>query len=421
MSRRPALPIGLRLRWLALLTAGLTACGGGGGDGGGGSTPPPPPPPAGPLVIETVASGLDHPWGVAFLPDGRFLVTERAGGGRTGQMSLIGSNGSRTAVSGLPPARFEGQGGLLDVALDPDHASNRRVYWSYSESGAGGDGLAVARGVLDTASASMGSVQVIYRQLPKASNSIGHYGGRIVFAADQRLFVAMGERQNPSEQGFAQNLGYSHGKVARIERDGSIPADNPFVGTAGARTEIWSRGHRNPQGAAIHPDTGALWITEHGPQGGDELNVVGRGLNYGWPLISHGCDYGASPGNCTPFGGATSGPGLQQPLAIWGPLGVGTTAPGGLAFYTANGLPEWRGKLLVAALAGRTLWRLDIDQPGAIVCTPTGGQSRSNCSEVTAVADLDRRIRDVRQGPDGWVYLLTDDGGGNDAMLRIRR
>jgi len=369
-----------------------------------------------PTAVATVASGLDHPWGLAFLPDGRFLVTERAG-----RLRLVAANGALTTVSGLPAVQAVGQGGLLDIALDPAYASNRLVYWSYNEAGtgaeAGRNGLAVARGVFDAASASMGSVQVILRQTPKVAGTDGHFGGRIAFGNDGRLFVTLGDRQIDSQQGFAQDLSRGNGKVARINADGSMPADNPFVATAGARTEFWSYGHRNPQGAAVHPVTGELWSVEHGPQGGDELNVVRAGRNYGWPRISYGCEYGSTPADsCTPVGGATSAPGMEQPLTTWVPY---STAPSGLMFYTGSRFTAWTGKLFSGALSGQTLWRFDIDNGGTITCTPRSGQAAANCTEVALVKNLNVRIRDVRQGPQGHVFLLTDQGGNADRLLRL--
>ena len=206
--------------------------------------------------------------------------------------------------------------------------------------------------------------------------------------------------------------------MARIEPDGRIPPDNPFVGRPVARPEIWSLGHRNPQGAAIHPATGVLWTTEHGPQGGDELNPTLAGRNYGWPLISHGCEYGAPVGDCPRVGGASERAGLESPRATWVPT---STAPSGLAIYDGARFPEWRGQGFAGALMGRTLWRVELDGAGPIVCTPPASARPSGCAQVEAVRTLGRRIRDVRQGPDVWIYLLTDDGGGSDALLRLQR
>ena len=408
------------LHWLALLAVPLTACGGGnGGRGGERTMAPAPAASAAPAAVRAVAvaEGLDHPWSLAFLPDGRVLVTERAG-----RLRLVDRDGRLATVAGLPPVRARGQGGLFDIVLSPDFARDRRVYWSYAEPGSGADegrdGLAVARGTLDLAARRVEAVEVILRQTPKVAGSSGHYGGRLAFAPDGRLFVTMGERQIASERVHAQDPGRDHGKVARIEADGRIPPDNPFVGRAGVRPEIWSLGHRNPQGAAIHPATGVLWTTEHGPQGGDELNPTLAGRNYGWPLISHGCEYGAPLGDCTVVGGASQRSGLESPRATWVPT---STAPSGLAIYDGERFPEWRGQAFAGALTGRTLWRIELDAPGPIVCTPPAGATPSGCTQVEAVRALGRRIRDVRQGPDGWIYLLSDDGGGTDALLRLQR
>jgi glucose/arabinose dehydrogenase len=409
LTRRPAalLP-GL------LLALPLTACGG--GNGGGTAARAPEAAGSGVRAV-TVAEGLDHPWSVAFLPDGRFLVTERAG-----RLRLVGTDGRLSTIEGLPPVRARGQGGLFDVVLGPDFARDRRIYWSYAEPGRGAeegrDGLAVARGTLDLATGRVQQVEVILRQTPKVAGSSGHYGGRLVFAPDGRLFVTMGDRQIGSERVHAQDLSRDNGKIARIEADGRIPPDNPFTARAGARGAIWSLGHRNAQGMAFQPGTGALWITEHGPQGGDELNAVAAGRNYGWPRVSHGCEYGAPVGDCTVVGGASTAPGFEAPRATWVPT---STAPSGLMFYNGERFPEWRGQAFTGALTGRTLWRLQVDGTGPIVCTPPSGATASGCGQVEAVRALDRRIRDVRQGPDGWIYLLTDDGGGQDALLRLQR
>jgi glucose/arabinose dehydrogenase len=421
---QPALPFARRgalarrgaagLRLLAPLAVALAACG---GANGGGPAAPAPDAAASVLRVVAVAEGLDHPWSVAFLPDGRFLVTERAG-----RLRLVGADGRLATIDGLPPVRAQGQGGLFDVVLGPDFARDRRVYWSYAEPGrgaeAGRDGLAVARGTLDLEARRVERVEVILRQTPKAAGSSGHYGGRLAFAPDGRLFVTLGERQIASERVHAQDLGRDNGKIARIEADGRIPPDNPFVGREGARPEIWSLGHRNPQGLAFRPGSGELWSTEHGPQGGDELNRVLPGRNYGWPRVSYGCEYGAPVGDCTVVGGASTAPGFEAPRAVWVPT---STAPSGLAFYGGDRFPEWRGQAFAGALGGHTLWRLEVDGDGPIVCTPPPGERASRCSQVEAVRALGRRIRDVREGPDGWIYLLTDDGGGRDALLRLQR
>ncbi|MCB1889680.1 MAG: PQQ-dependent sugar dehydrogenase [Rhodocyclaceae bacterium] len=354
------------------------------------------------VEVTTFASGLAYPWGLAFLPDGSLLVTEKPG-----RLRHVTRGGEvSTAIAGVPAVSYSGQGGLLDVAVDPDFATNRRVYLSYTEAEGGVKGTAVARGVLSADLGTLGNVQVIFRQQPKVGGS-GHFGGRLVFAPDGLLFVTLGERQldgdRPGDQQQAQNLGSHLGKVVRIRSDGTVPDDNPFVNTADAEPEIWSYGHRNPQGAAIHPESGELWAVEHGPQGGDELNIVRKGRNYGWPLISYGCNYGSIPRLCDPVGGASSAPGMEQPISWWVPT---STAPSGLAFYTDARIPEWRGDAFVGALAGQGLWHLELE----------GDNVKSR---ELLLGDLGRRIRDVRAGPDGWLYVLTDESNGE--ILRLGR
>jgi glucose/arabinose dehydrogenase len=234
-------------------------------------------------------------------------------------------------------------------------------------------------------------------------NSTGHFGGRLVFARDGNLFLTLGERLATAEREKAQDLSQGHGKVMRMRPDGTAAEGNPFVGVDGAQPTIWTFGHRNPQGAAIHPDTGELWSVEHGPQGGDELNVVRAGLNYGWPRVSYGCEYGSPVGNCTPVGGASTGPGYEPPLSYWVPTSI---APSGMAFYTGNKFPEWRGNLFIGALAGQALWRIELNGTTVVNREPL-------------LTDLHERIRDVRQGPDGWLYMLTDSANGR--ILRLQR
>lgn len=342
---------------------------------------------SGALKFTTVASGLEHPWGLAFLPEGRMLVTERPG-----RLRIVAADGSLSApVAGVPAVRAAGQGGLLDVALDPEFANNGLVYLSYAEPGAGGlSGTAVARGRLD--GGSLEDVEVIFRQQPKVDSG-HHYGARLVFARDGRLFITLGDRGSQRE--LVQDPGTHIGKVLRIERDGSIPADNPWVGRAGARPEVFSLGHRNIQGAALHPRTGELWTHEHGPRGGDEVNITRQGLNYGWPVITYGREYyGASIGE----GSAKAG--MEQPLHYWVP----SIAPSGMTFYTGESIPSWKGSLLVGALAAMQLVRLELS-PG------------NGVTHEERIA-LGERIRDVRQGPDGAVYLLTDTGKAS-RVLRL--
>jgi len=345
-----------------------------------------------PLKLITVASGLRSPWALAFLPDGRMLVTEKAG--RMRIVSVDGQVGE--PLQGVPKVESGGQGGLLDVALDPKYAENALVYWSFSEAdpeGGSGNSTAVARGRLD--GNSLRDVRVIFRQAPKFASS-AHFGSRLVFARDGRLFVTLGDRF--SRRDDAQTLDNHHGKIVRIESDGRVPADNPFVGRAGARPEIWSFGHRNVQGAAIHPTTGELWADEHGPQGGDELNVVERGKNYGWPVITYGANYGTG----TKIGEGTAKAGMEQPLTYWVP----SIATSGLAFLTSDRYPGWKGSAFIGALKAQLLVRLELD-------------GRQVVREERLLQDLGERIRDVRQGPDGWLYVLTDSSNGR--IIRLER
>jgi len=338
--------------------------------------------------LVSVARGLANPWAVAFLPDGRFLVTERAG-----RLRIIERDGRLgEPVAGLPEVDAGGQCGLLDVVLDPKFADNSFVYWSYAERGEGGNSTAVARGKLQ--GNRLAEVQVIFRQLPKVSSTL-HCGSRLVFARDGRLFVVLGDRFSRKDD--AQKLDNHLGKVVRIEADGKVPADNPFVSTAGARPEIWSLGHRNMQGAALHPQTGELWASEHGPQGGDELNRVLPGRNYGWPLFTFGRNYGTG----TRIGEEGPKPGFEPPLKVWLPLSV---APSGMAFLTSERYPGWQGNLFLGTLRGETLLRLELDGSNVV-------------KEERLLGKANSRIRDVRQGPDGFLYVLTDSADGQ--LLRL--
>jgi glucose/arabinose dehydrogenase len=340
----------------------------------------------------TVASGLQNPWGLAFLPDGRMLVTERPG-----RMRIVTPDGKLgPPLQGLPKVEVLGQGGLLDVALDPKFADNALVYWSYSEAdpqGGGGNSTAVARGRLN--GERLDDVKVIFRQAPKFA-SRAHFGSRLVFARDGRLFITLGDRFLRRDD--AQLLGNHHGKIVRIEPDGRVPSDNPFVGRPGALPEIWSYGHRNVQGAALNPATGELWADEHGPQGGDELNVVQAGKNYGWPVITYGAEYGSG----AKIGEGTAKAGMEQPLTYWVP----SIATSGLAFLTSDRYPGWKGSAFIGALAGQMLVRLELD-------------GRKVVREERLLKDFGERIRDVRQGPDGWLYLLTDSTNGR--IVRLER
>jgi glucose/arabinose dehydrogenase len=341
-----------------------------------------------PLKPVSVARGLQHPWGLAFLPDGRMLVTERPG-----RLRIVSPDGALSApVAGVPRVDARGQGGLLDVALDPDFATNRLVYLSYSEPGEGGNSTAVARGRLD--GNALTDVQLIFRQQPKI-DSAAHFGSRLVFARDGRLFITLGDRFGQRDE--AQNLANHIGKVVRIERDGRVPSDNPFVGRADARPEIWSYGHRNVQGAALHPQTGELWTHEHGPQGGDELNLTLAGRNYGWPVATYGREYGTG----FKIGEGPSKSGMEDPLRHWGPRSV---APSGMVFYTGERYPQWKGNLFIGTLREQALIRLELDGTRVL-------------REERLLTNLRERIRDVRQGPDGWLYVLTDNIDGQ--VLRL--
>jgi glucose/arabinose dehydrogenase len=336
----------------------------------------------------TVARGLANPWAVAFLPDGRFLVTERAG-----RMRIVERDGRiGEPVAGLPPVDAGGQCGLLDVVLDPKFADNGWVYWSYAEAGDGGNGTAVARGRLQ--GTQLRDVQKIFTQQPKVSSRL-HCGSRLVFARDGRLFVALGDRFSRKDD--AQTLDNLLGKVVRIEPDGRVPPDNPFVGRDGARPEVFSLGHRNVQGAALHPASGELWLVEHGPQGGDELNRVLPGRNYGWPLVTFGRNYGLG----TRIGEEGPKPGFEQPLQVWMPTSV---APSGMVFLTSERYPGWQGSLFIGTLRGQALLRLQLDGTKVV-------------REERLLGALSERIRDVRQGPDGLLYLLTDNADGR--LLRL--
>jgi aldose sugar dehydrogenase len=346
-----------------------------------------------PLRTTVVAQPLEHPWAMAFLPvgepRGRLLVTERPG-----RMRVVLADGTLSApLSGLPPVVAEGQGGLLDVVLHPRFETNRLVYWSYSEASADGatNSTAVARGKLDLAALALTEVKVIFRQSPKVDSSY-HFGSRLVFARDGTLFITLGDRFSRKDD--AQTLNNHHGKVVRVTDDGGVPPGNPFVGRASALPEIWSYGHRNLQGAALHPTSGALWVHEHGPQGGDELNVAVAGKNYGWPVITYGRQYVTG----LAIGEGTERADVVPALTTWVP----SIAPSGMAFVTSDRYPAWKGQLLVGALKAQVLVRLELDGERVV---------KKHRHEVGA------RIRDVRQGSDGYIYLLTDESKGR--LLRV--
>jgi aldose sugar dehydrogenase len=336
-----------------------------------------------------VAEGLDHPWALAFLPGepvGRMLVTERRG-----TMRIVSADGKiGPALRGVPAVHATGQGGLLDVVIAPDFARSRTIFFSFAQPVAGGARTAVASAELGDAG--VDNVKVIFAQADVTSGGL-HFGSRIAVANDGRLFITTGERY--SEKDKAQSLATHLGKVIRINADGSIPKDNPLATHASAKREIWSYGHRNMQGAAIHPVTGKLWTHEHGPQGGDELNVPLAGKNYGWPVIGYGIDYSGLRLHET---GTKAG--MEQPIHYWLP----SIAPSGMAFYTADRFPRWRQSLFVGALSGKHLARLTLDGEKII-------------AEERLLVNRTERIRDVRQGPDGYVYVLTDETNGK--ILRV--
>ena len=336
--------------------------------------------------VTDVAVGLEHPWGVELLPDGRFLVTERPG-----RLRVVNRDGRLSApLTGVPEVYARGQGGLLDVALSPGFAQDRLIYLSFAERGSGGAGTAVARGRLGERG--LEDAQVIWRQQPKVDGSYNHWGSRLVFRPDGTLFVTLGDRFVHSER--AQDLSTTIGKIVRINPDGSVPRDNPFVGRSGALPEIWSYGHRNVQ-AAVLDARGELWTVEHGARGGDELNNPQPGKNYGWPVITYGVDYSGAR-----IGFGTSHPGMEQPVYYWDPV----IAPSGATFYSGTAFPDWRGDLLVGSLRPGALVRLRIANGRVTV-------------EERYLDELGERIRDVREGPDGAIYLLTDSSRGR--LIRV--
>jgi len=337
--------------------------------------------------VVTLLPGLENPWSVAFLPDGRMLVTERAG-----RLRLVGPDFRLMpqAIEGLPEIVERGQGGLLDVVLHPQYAQNGWIYWAYNAPGPGGWGTALARGKLQ--GQRMTEVQVLFSMQPKTRSS-QHFGGRIVFDQAGMLYLTLGDR---GDMARAQKLDDHAGSVIRLHDDGRVPADNPFAKRAGALPEKWTLGNRNMQGAALHPQTGELWTHEHGPQGGDEVNVMRSGLNYGWPVITYGVNYGLG----TRIGEGHTKPGMVQPLHVWVP----SIAPSGMAFVSGSRFPQWQGNLLVGALRGQMLVRLVLDGEKVL-------------HEERLLQSRVGRIRDVRMGPDGLVYLLSD--GPDGALMRL--
>ena len=336
--------------------------------------------------VATLVTGLENPWSIAFLPDGRMLVTERAG-----RLRLVSHDFKLNPkpIDGLPEVVPQGQGGLFDVVLHPQYAQNGWIYWAYNAPGPGGWGTALARGKLQDHR--MTEVQVLFSMQPKTRSGL-HFGGRIVFDQAGLLYLTLGDR---GDKDRAQKLGDHAGSVIRLHDDGRVPANNPFVNRAGALAEKWTLGNRNMQGAALHPQTGELWTHEHGPQGGDEVNVMRSGINYGWPVITYGVNYGLG----TKIGEGQVKAGLEQPLHVWVP----SIAPSGMAFVSGSQFPQWQGNLLVGALSGQTLVRLTLEGEKVL------GEER--------LLQGRSRLRDVRMGPDGFVYLLTDEAKG--ALLRL--
>jgi aldose sugar dehydrogenase len=343
---------------------------------------------AGELEVRTIARGLANPWALAFLPDGKMLVTERPG-----RMRIVTSEGQVSPpLKGVPDVWASGQGGLLDVVIDKSFAQNKTIYFCFAERTEGGGRTTVARAKLNDGNGRLDDVKIIFRQQGPLSSG-NHYGCRIAQADDGNLFVALGDHFTHRDQ--AQNLGNHLGKLIRIAPDGSVPSGNPFAGRTDARPEIWSYGHRNVQALAINPASGDPWEIEHGPRGGDEVNLIGKGKNYGWPVIGYGIDYSGAK-----IHDATAKDGMEQPLKYWVP----SIAPSGMAFYTGTLFPKWNGSLFTGALRGAVLVRLTLN-------------GNAVTSEERLLQNLHERIRDVRQGPDGALWLLTDSSNGR--VLRV--
>src|SRR5690606_1635096 len=336
----------------------------------------------------TIAEGLEHPWGLDFLPDGRMLVTERPG-----RLRIVTEDGQVSApLAGVPTVLARNQGGMLDVAIDPDFEQNRYVYLTFSEPGEVNNTASTAVGRGRLTDNGIEGFTVLYRQVPKV-RSFGHYGSRIVFSEDGTMWVTAGDRQN--QRPLVQDLSTGIGKIVRINRDGTVPSDNPFVGRDGALAGIWADGHRNLQGATTHPGTGRLWTVEHGARGGDELNHPEAGKNYGWPVITYGIDY-----NGTKIGEGTHKEGMEQPVYYWDPV----IAPSGMTFYTGGRYPGWDGSLLIGSLTPGALVRLELDGDRVV-------------KEERYLGEMNMRVRDVVQGPDGYLYIVNDAADGK--VMRI--
>jgi aldose sugar dehydrogenase len=346
---------------------------------------------AGELTVVTIAQGLHNPWGLAFLPDGRMLVTERPG-----RLRVVTTGGLISApIGGIPEVYAQGQGGLLDVTVDPAFTTNRFIYVSFSELRADGAGTSVARLKLNAALTAVEQTAIIFRQQPSHRGSL-HFGSRLVFDRTGALFITLGDRYDLREQ--AQVGSNTVGKIVRIHTDGSIPTDNPALNSSAWISSIWSIGHRNIQGAALNPLTGRLWTAEHGARGGDEVNSPLAGKNYGWPVITYGRDYSGAT-----IGEGTSKTGMEQPIHYWDP----SIAPSGMSFYTGDKVPSWKASVFVGALAGQMLVRLTV-------------QGEKVLNEERLLVGLKKRIRDVRQGPDGWLYLLSDSSAGEVLRVSLR-
>ncbi len=339
--------------------------------------------------VNKVLDGLENPWSMAFLPDGRMLITERAG-----RLRLVTKSFQLhpTPIAGLPKIKAAGQGGLFDVAIHPDYAANGWIYWAYNEPGAGGWGTALARGKLQ--GTQMTSVEILFSMRPKSRKN-QHFGGRIVFDTRGFVYLTLGDR---GDRDRAQKMDDHAGSVIRLHEDGRVPEDNPFVKLKGALPEKWTLGNRNIQGAALHPQTGKLWTHEHGPQGGDEVNLMSAGKNYGWPVVTHGANYGLG----TQIGEGQTKAGMAQALKIWVP----SIAPSGMAFVNSQEFPEWSGNLLVGSLRAQTLVKLELDGDAVV------GEERLLVGQIG-------RIRDVRVAEDGLIYLLTD--APNGALFQLTR
>ena len=343
------------------------------------------------FTVAPIAAELDHPWGIAVLPDGGMLVTERSG-----RLRLVSTEGKvGEPIAGVPEVVARGQGGLLDITLHPKFADNRLVYMSFSEGGDGGNSTAVARGTLADDGRSLENVEVIFSQRPKVKSNM-HFGSRIVFDREGRIYVGLGERSHERFRTQAQDLNSHLGKVVRLNDDGSVPKDNPFVGKAQALPEIWSYGHRNIQAAALNLESGKLWTIEHGPKGGDEINIPKPGANYGWPVVSHGVNYDGTPVGS----GKKDAPGFEDPIYTWTPV----IAPSGMIFYSGKAFPDWNGDLFVGGLAAAALVRLDLE-------------GEKVTGEERLLTDLGMRIRDVAETADGDILVITDEDNGK--ILKI--